>query len=109
MALFTIQAVDRASDQAARVGFTVTKKVGGAVERNRIKRRLREVVRTAPDLGIEPSHDYVIVARRTVLAASSRGLVAGLKSAIRKLHGSTPKARSGFKAGAMSDLSERDE
>ena len=58
----------------ARVGLTVTKKVGGAVERNRIKRRLREALR-APDLVADAAHDYVIVARRDALTVPFTGLL----------------------------------
>lgn len=62
----------------ARVGLTVTKKVGGAVERNRIKRRLREALRT-PGLAAAPDHDYVIVARQDALTVPFSGLVTELK------------------------------
>lgn len=57
-----------------RVGLTVTKKVGNAVERNRVKRRFREALR-APDLKTSPDHDYVIVARRDALSAPFSKLV----------------------------------
>jgi len=40
-----LQALDRADDAPARLGFTVTKKVGNAVVRNRTRRRLREAAR----------------------------------------------------------------
>ncbi|MEM9734898.1 MAG: ribonuclease P protein component [Pseudomonadota bacterium] len=42
---FTLQLLRRADGGAFRVGFTVTKKIGNAVTRNHIKRRLREAVR----------------------------------------------------------------
>lgn len=46
-----------------RYGITVTKKVGNAVIRNRIKRRFRELLRTAlPEAGL-PDHDHVLIAR----------------------------------------------
>ena len=42
---FVLQARKRRDEGPARVGFTVSKKVGNAVERNRVRRRLREIVR----------------------------------------------------------------
>jgi len=46
-----------------RFGLTVTKKLGGAVVRNRIRRRLKEALRgLEPDLAL-PGHDYVLIAR----------------------------------------------
>ena len=50
-------------DPAMRVGFTVTKKVGGAVIRNRLKRRLRALARDhIPALGV-PGADHVLIGR----------------------------------------------
>ncbi|MCB1884868.1 MAG: ribonuclease P protein component [Geminicoccaceae bacterium] len=49
------------------VGFTASRKVGGAVQRNRAKRRLRAAAADlVPRLG-RPGHDYVLVARGRVL------------------------------------------
>ena len=45
------------------VGFTATKKLGGAVVRNRAKRRLREAARQLLPLHGRPGHDYVLIAR----------------------------------------------
>ena len=46
-----------------RFGVTVTKKIGNAVVRNRMKRRFRELLRTAlPESGL-PDHDHVLVGR----------------------------------------------
>jgi len=50
-------------DSAMGVGFTVTKKIGGAVIRNRMKRRLRALVRAAlPGAGIAGA-DHVLIGR----------------------------------------------
>ena len=72
-----------------RIGLTVTKKVGGAVERNRIKRRLREALRS-PGLATDTAHDYVLVARRDALTVTFAGLVADL----RKCFGEAASGRS---------------
>jgi ribonuclease P protein component len=80
---FVLQAL-RARDDAhtqARFGFTVTKKIGNAVVRNRIRRRLREVVRFAgnrPESAMESDTDYVLVGRRAALSLEFDRLVADL-------------------------------
>ena len=51
------------ADPAIGVGFTVTKKIGGAVVRNRMKRRLRALARTLlPEAGITGA-DHVLIGR----------------------------------------------
>lgn len=68
--LFLLEVLDRDEpDSPPRVGFTVTKKHGNAVERNRMRRRLREAVRLSAAFAMKPGHDYVIVARRDLLNA----------------------------------------
>ncbi|MER0238601.1 ribonuclease P protein component [Fulvimarina sp. MAC8] len=64
---FFIETHLRGDEEAPRFGLTVTKKVGNAVVRNRIKRRLREAIRTAASTEMKNGVDYVIVARRDVL------------------------------------------
>lgn len=90
--LFTIQAAKRspvAPDQVVpeaggRVGLTVTKKEGGAVERNRIRRRLREALRQAKALSTDADTDYVVVARREAMTVPFERLVADLEAAVRR-------------------------
>lgn len=48
-----------------RVGFTVTKRVGCAVVRNKVRRRLREVVRLSPDISQMKGFDLVIIGRKS--------------------------------------------
>ena len=67
---FLLEVLDRKNpDTLPRAGFTVTKKQGNAVERNRMKRRLKEAVRLHAAIAMQPGHDYVVVARREALAA----------------------------------------
>ncbi len=68
--LFLLEVLDRKDEtQGPRAGFTVTKKHGNAVERNRMRRRLKEAVRLSAGFAMKPGHDYVIVARRDLLTA----------------------------------------
>lgn len=68
--LFLLEVLDHKDEaQAPRAGFTVTKKHGNAVERNRMRRRLKEAVRLSAGFAMKPGHDYVIVARRDLLTA----------------------------------------
>lgn len=67
--LFLLEVLQRGDDAAPRVGFTVTRKVGNAVVRNRVRRRLKEAVRVGAARDMAPGHDYVIVGREDVLAA----------------------------------------
>lgn len=82
--LFLVEVLDRGDGDAPRVGYTVTKKVGSAVVRNRVRRRLKEAVRTGAAVGMAPGHDYVIVGREDVLAAPFDQLRAELS---RRIHG----------------------
>ena len=86
--VFTLQARKRESDgaQGARVGFTVTKKTGNSVVRNRIRRRLREAVRLGQALSLRHDHDYVLIARRDVLSLDFRALGQELERALHKLN-----------------------
>ncbi len=92
---FALQATPQSETGEAptRVGLTVTRKVGGAVERNRIRRRLKEVLRLTRDLPLRSSHDYVIVARREALSTRFADLQQELARSLTKIH--DPDRRSG--------------
>jgi len=83
---FVVQARDRADTGPPRVGFTVSKKVGGAVERNRVRRRLREVVRLSDAASLRRGNDYVLVGRRPALELPFDRLIADFARALGRLH-----------------------
>jgi ribonuclease P protein component len=84
---FVLQMRERSEGGPARVGFTVSRKVGNAVERNRVRRRLREVVRLAAEGRIPAGRDYVLVGRRAALELPFERLVADLSGALRRITG----------------------
>lgn len=67
------------------VGFTATRKVGGAVVRNRAKRRLREAARALIPLYGQPGSDYVLVARMGTVGREWDRLLDDVKSALTRL------------------------
>lgn len=68
-----------------RAGFTATKRIGGAVDRNRAKRRMREAARLLlPDLA-RPGFDYVFIARGGVTTRPWERLLDDVKSALIRL------------------------
>jgi ribonuclease P protein component len=69
-----------------RVGFTVSKQVGTAVERNRVRRRLREIVRLAPKTALLPGHDYVLIGRRAALNLPFAEMMWEFDGALRRVH-----------------------
>ncbi len=72
-------------DPTMRVGFTVTKKIGGAVVRNRMKRRFRALAReTLPEHGISGA-DHVLIGRAGGIERDYTSLAAELKRALKKL------------------------
>ena len=77
-----IQKIPGPVAERMRVGFTATKKLGGAVVRNRCKRRMREAARQLLPLYGAPGHDYVFVARSSLEARSWERLLDDVKSAL---------------------------
>src|ERR1700758_277950 len=82
---FVVQARRRDDDGPTRLGFTVTKKNGTATERNRIRRRLRELVKRIPALSLQPHCDYVLIGRRAALASDFSHMLGDLSQALHRL------------------------
>ncbi len=105
--LFNLQAkqnneiydTQRVEDGFPRLGFTVTKKAGNAVKRNRIRRRLKSAIQIiSPRLflngNVKPYYDYVLVGKDTILTADFMTLKNQLLTAFEGVH----RARSSAKA-----------
>ncbi len=76
-----------------RFGFTITRQVGKAVERNRIRRRLKAAVR-----GVGPDHakrdfDYVLIARKPALTSAFGAIVSDLVKALERVHRAPARER----------------
>jgi ribonuclease P protein component len=84
-AAFVVQARRRDDNGPIRVGFTVTRKNGTATERNRIRRRLRELVKRLDVISMRPHSDYVLVGRRAALTRDFATMLDDLRSALDRL------------------------
>jgi ribonuclease P protein component len=99
---FTLQGRRRDDLGPVRIGFTVTKKNGNAPERNRIRRRLREVVKRVDCVAMRPHSDYVLVGRRAALTRDFAEMVNDLRTALGRIERSGA-ARGPAKAAATTD------
>ena len=83
----TLQARDRADGAPPRVGYTCSRKLGGAVRRNRAKRRLREAARLALAPEARRGWDYVLIGRPEATAARDfQALLCDLRGALGRVH-----------------------
>jgi len=89
-AAFVLQVLGRADDGPIRVGFTVSKKVGTAVERNRVRRRLKSILGRLAAGRLRSGHDYVLIGRRAALQLSFDRMIEELKIALRRLEPRPP-------------------
>lgn len=74
-----------ADSDAARAGFTVSRKVGDAVRRNRARRRLKAAADTVMTEHARPGFDFVIIGRKTTLTRPFAALLGDLTKALKKL------------------------
>ncbi len=80
-----LQARPRDQGCDIRVGFTASRRVGGAVQRNRAKRRLRAAAAAVLPGAAAPGCDYVLIARRATLDRPYAALVQDLTGALKRL------------------------
>ena len=95
-AAFVVQSRRRDDDGPIRIGFTVSKKNGTATERNRIRRRLRELVKRVEVISMRPHSDYVLVGRRAALNRDFATMLDDLRSALHRLDRQAPKEPKAF-------------
>jgi ribonuclease P protein component len=67
----------------SRFGFSVSRRIGSAVVRNRVKRRVREVVRSLCDL-VRPGWDLVFIARHALVEAENEALLRAVRGLLRQ-------------------------
>ncbi|MBO6818264.1 MAG: ribonuclease P protein component [Thalassospira sp.] len=79
-------------DRLVRVGFTVTKKVGKAVVRNRVRRRLRAVAEQLMSEHALPGWDYVVIGRAQTIDRPFDKLIDDMRFALRRVPDAKPSA-----------------
>ena len=84
-AAFCLERPAGAPATGPRLGLTVPRAVGGSVERNRIRRRLREAVRLSAGEAASPGTDYVLIGRRAALTLPFDRLIDDLRTGLTAL------------------------
>lgn len=94
---FILQSLKRNANDGTRVGYTVTTKTGNAVVRNRIKRRLREAVKTLFPQKALTNHDYVLIGKREATNQKFDRILSDLNRALDHVHkiGAKPNRKHG--------------
>src|SRR5882757_4279399 len=106
-AAFVVQSRRRDDTGPIRVGFTVTKKHGTATERNRIRRRLRELVKRLDVIPMRPHHDYVLVGRRAALHRDFATMLDDLRQALLRLDRQAAKPAKAFSSEVVTGAREK--
>ena len=99
LAAFVLEARVRQNPEEAtapaRFGYTVSKKVGGAVVRNRVRRRLRALTAGLAPAQVRPGFDYVLIARTGAIGRTFAELKADLDQALLRVHQAPGQKRRG--------------
>ncbi|MEO5338719.1 MAG: ribonuclease P protein component [Magnetospirillum sp. WYHS-4] len=80
-------------EAAIRVGFTVSRKVGNAVVRNRARRRLRAVAEAVLPVAARPGYDFVLIGRGGTIGRPFPELLEDLKKALARLGAETEPSK----------------
>ena len=81
----TLKEIESSKIETLRLGFTVSKKVGNAVVRNRVKRRLKAAAQAILPIKAPTHVDLVIIGRKNTLKRPFPDLLADLENALGKL------------------------
>jgi len=84
LVLYAFPRQDEGADGETRLGISVSRKVGGAVERNAVKRALKEAFWSLDD-SLPAAHDFVLVARPDVAGLLGRAGPQGVVAALEEL------------------------
>ncbi len=85
-----LQGRARGDDAPPRIGFTCTKKIGNAVVRNRVRRRLREAARLTLHQNGHSGFDYVLIGRAGTETRAFEALQKDIISALQRIHAPRP-------------------
>ena len=83
---FLLQALKVSNENIIKVGYTVTKQNGNAVNRNRIKRRLREIVASVIHEHGKNNWNYVLIGKKKIITKDFEELKKEFKNALIKIH-----------------------
>lgn len=98
---FVVYWMKRPETERFRAGVSVSRKLGGAVVRNRIRRVVKELIRLNADR-IRDRTDFIVIVRRPALGKKTKDLERSLLHALRKaglLEGSKPAGDAGRRSG----------
>lgn len=80
---FVVYVMKNPNTEHMRAGVSVSKKLGGAVVRNRLRRQVKEIVRLNAER-IEPGHDFIIIVRKAAVGLSYRDMERSLVHALKR-------------------------